>query len=332
MKKAVFIRLDKIGDLVCTLPVDQVSYLKDWDITWVIAKGLSFIPEHAEPRRKFIELDRNQPQESRRELEKLLRDIKPDVALSIQAPWWVNFTLWKCRVPTRLGVLSKWDSFLFFNSGIRQKRSQAQQHEADYNQDLLRPLAGPEALPEPTPVLKMRAIPQPECLQQHQLESRTYVVVHPGMAGSALNWPVKHYIELIEKLKDRSKVILTGTAGDEPWLKDLKEHFKKDPQVLCLQNQLTPRQLLYVLEQARAVFAPSTGVLHLAASLGTPVYGFYSPIRVQTEKRWGARGPQVHLFSPPVKCPAIHACLGDRCPLHPCMDDITPERVLREFP
>lgn len=318
MKKAVFIRLDKIGDLICTLPIDQAPELKDWEITWVISKGLSFIPEHADPKRSYLELDKNYPKDARQKFEALLKTFKPDVAISIQAPWWIHFLLWKNKIKKRIGVLSKWDGFLFLNWGLRQKRSQALKHEADYNFDLVRQIFPGQALSASCPILKLTALSQPACLEAHQLEPKKYVVVHPGMAGSALNWPIPHYIALIEKLTKSFQVILTGTSADEPWLTEIKEHFKKNPKVICLQNKLDTRQLLYVLEQAAAVFAPSTGVLHLAASLGTQVFGFYSPILVQSEKRWGARGPGgIHLFTPPTE--------------NPSMSSITPEQVLKEF-
>ena len=34
--KVFFIRLDKIGDLICTLPVDQILDESNYDITWII--------------------------------------------------------------------------------------------------------------------------------------------------------------------------------------------------------------------------------------------------------------------------------------------------------
>jgi len=332
MKKAVFIRLDKIGDLICTLPVDQVPELKDWEITWVIAKGLSFLPEHADPQRRYLELDKSNPKEARQQLDAFIEKTQPDVAVSFQSPWWVNFVLWKNRVAKRIGVLSKWDSFIFLNTGLRQKRSQAIKHEADYNLDLVKQIAPGKILASTAPILRLKADSQPECLAQHQLESKKYVVVHPGMAGSALNWPTRYYINLIAKLTPQYKVVLTGTPADEPWIKDIREHYKNDSQVICLQNKLNTRQLLYILEQAHAVFAPSTGVIHMAASLGTQVFGFYSPIRVQTATRWGARGPGgVHLFTPDVQCPATHECLGKACPSFSCMEKITPDQVLKEL-
>jgi ADP-heptose:LPS heptosyltransferase len=273
MKKAVFIRLDKIGDLICTMPVDEIEYLQDWEITWIIAKGLSFVPEHAVPKRTYLEIDKGRPAEARQILNKFLKDYKPDVAVCFQAPWWVHFSIWKARIKTRIGVLSKWDSFLFLNKGLRQRRSHAVKHEAEYNLDLVRQIDPERISDSKAPVLKLQADKHDSVLNSEGLESQKYSVVHPGMAGSALNWPTEYYIELIAKLSLRRKVVLTGTLADEPWLKEIKSYFAGNTQIICLQNKLTSNQLLSVLQQAHSVFAPSTGVLHLAASLGAPVYG-----------------------------------------------------------
>ncbi|WP_374032054.1 hypothetical protein [Bdellovibrio bacteriovorus] len=62
MKRILLIRLDKIGDLICSMPVDQVSFLEGWDKHWVIAKGLGFVPENADPQRKFLELKKRRRQ------------------------------------------------------------------------------------------------------------------------------------------------------------------------------------------------------------------------------------------------------------------------------
>lgn len=300
MKKVLLIRLDKIGDLICTLCVDQVSFLKDCDVQWAIAKGLSFVPENADPQRKFVELDKTNWRESLPKLRQFLRELKPDIAVSFQAPWWVSFALWREGVPTRSGVRSQWHSFIFLNKGLRQRRSLATQHEADYNLDLLLHAfkIQEDITQEKTPILKLVAPNNPGLLEKHHLMAGKYLVVHPGMAGSALNWPIPRYIELIEKVIPHTPVVLTGTPADEPWLKDIKKHFNGDSRVLSLQNELKATELMTVLKNAKAVIVPSTGVAHIAASLGTSVLGLYSPLRVQHPRRWAARGEHVHIFVP----------------------------------
>ena len=49
---------------------------------------------------------------------------------------------------------------------------------------------------------------------------------------------------------------------------------------------------------ARSVVAPSTGVLHLAAALGVPAIGIYSPLKVEHPRRWAPRGPRATFLVP----------------------------------
>ena len=58
MKRAVLIRLDKIGDLVLTLPADRQRALRDYECHWYISKGLGFVAEHANPPRQYREVAR----------------------------------------------------------------------------------------------------------------------------------------------------------------------------------------------------------------------------------------------------------------------------------
>lgn len=319
MKKVLLIRLDKIGDLISTMPVDQADLLKGDEVRWVIAKGMGFVPDNAEPKRTYVELSKDDWKTSLRALVNYIREFKPDVAVSFQAPWWVSYALWMEGVPVRAGVRSQWHSFLFLNKGLRQKRSRATQHEADYNFDLLR-FAMSDSSPRPaTPILKLVAPVNPQLLAQYGLQTGQYVVVHPGMAGSALNWPTRNYIELIEKLTPQTQVVLTGTQADEPFLKDIKAHFASNPKVLSLQNKLKASELFTVLKNSKAVVVPSTGVAHMAASLGATVLGLYSPIRVQHPRRWSARGEKVHTF----------VSKNENPPYDKAMEEITVDELLK---
>lgn len=297
MKKVLLIRLDKIGDLISTMCVDESTSLDQTEVRWVISKGLGFVPDWAQPSRAYVELSKDDWKTSLKALRGFIRDFKPDVAVSFQAPWWVNFALWLERVPVRSGVLSQWHSFLFLNRGLRQRRSRAVKHEADYNLDVVKYAMG-DSSSEKTPVLELAAPQNPDLLAKYKLTPGSYVVVHPGMAGSALNWPIPRYIELIQKIIPTTQVVLTGTPADEPWLTEIKATFQGDSRVLNLQSLLKAPELFTVLKNSKAVVVPSTGVAHMAASLGANVLGLYSPLRVQHPTRWAARGPHVHIFVP----------------------------------
>jgi ADP-heptose:LPS heptosyltransferase len=67
-----------------------------------------------------------------------------------------------------------------------------------------------------------------------------------------------------------------------------------------LVDELKPFELLDLLSQARSLVAPSTGVLHIAASLGTRVLGIFSPRLVESPVRWGPKGAITHVLVPPL--------------------------------
>ncbi len=297
-KKVLLIRLDKIGDLICTLPVDQFLHETDFDVTWIIQKGLGAVVELGQKKRKYLELDKADRHASAEKLRNLIDELKPDAAISFQGPWWVNFELFKAQIQLRSGVYSQWHSFLFLNSGLRQKRSQAVQHEFDYNKDLtLQTLQLKEdkrfqyfaiAKPDSTAILK-----------KYNLLENNYIVVHPGMMGSALNWQQSQYIEFIhEKIRQQKVLCITGTVADEPYLNEIKKEFVNHSSVLWLQNQLSLKELIQLLSASAYVVAPSTGVAHLAASVGATIHGIYSPVRVHHPRRWAPRGPHVIVHCP----------------------------------
>lgn len=297
-KKVLFIRLDKIGDLICTLPADQILNEEDYDITWIVQKGLGAVVDLGIKKRKYLELDKENVPESRLKLKNLITEIKPDIAISFQGPWWINYELSQAKIPVRSGVYSQWHSFLFLNQGLRQKRSKATQHEYDYNKDLVLKTFGLKGDGEGH-YFKINQPPTLNLLERFKLTAKNYIVIHPGMMGSALNWTQNQYIELIQQQIAKNKIIcITGTAADDPYLNKIKEKFAEHNQVRWLQSQLNLKELITILAEAEFVVAPSTGVAHLAASVGAKIHGIYSPVRVHHPRRWGPRGPQVTVHVP----------------------------------
>ncbi|MBC7465033.1 MAG: glycosyltransferase family 9 protein [Bdellovibrio sp.] len=297
-KKIILIRLDKIGDLISTLPVDQILDDTKYDVAWVVQKGMGAVVDLGARKRTCIELDKSNPKESAKKFQDFLKSFQPEVAISFQGPWWINFELFKAGVKTRSGVYSQWHSFLFLNSGVRQSRSKAEKHEFDYNKDLLLNTLNLKddrrihffEIAKPTDL---------SLLQKFNLTAKNYLVVHPGMMGSALNWSQAKYIDYIQKQIDQGETIaVTGTQADEPYLTDIKSQFENHPQVRWLQNQVNLKDLVLILAESKKVIAPSTGVAHIAASVGADVHGIYSPVRVHHPRRWAPRGPNVTVYLP----------------------------------
>lgn len=305
-KKILFVRLDKIGDLVCTLPIDQV-FTQDHanQVEWLISPGLKTIVDHAWPARQVSELHKDFSWPNIKTYWRTLRRLKPDAIICVQTPWWIGALSWLARVPFRFAVKSKWDSFVFYNFALRQHRSLSTEHEYHYNLQLaayahqLLTRSRSESFTSYKDEYLHLQVPLKKTFSF--LKNEPFIVLHPGMAGSALNWPQEKYIDYIKNFLTQNSevnIAITGTKNDEPYLNEIRAVYGAHPQVIWLDGKLDMPDLLQVLSQAQAVIAPSTGVLHLAASLGVPSHGIYSPMTSHHPRRWGARGPHVHLYVP----------------------------------
>jgi heptosyltransferase I len=309
-RRALFVRLDRIGDLVLTLPTDGAASIPAVD--WWIPNGLSFVTEHAQPPRNAREFPRNLSLIDALRLAREVRQKSYDLAVIFHAPWWVSLVVWAAGIRVRIGVRSQWHSFLFLNRTIRQKRSRAECSELEYNFRLLEEGLGLSIGSFVRSSLKLRA----KTGRPDLAPAGEFYVVHPGMSGSALNWPVERYAELVARL-DRP-VVITGTASDAAYLEPLRATV--DRKVIWADGKLAGAELISLLANARAVIAPSTGVLHLAASCGVPTVGIFSNVLVQRALRWGPQGDHVAVVEPPFDCAADE-----------CMSKISVDEVLAKL-
>ena len=335
MKRALFIRLDRMGDLVLSLPCDRLVQ-NTHEVFWFIPENLTFICQSAQPQRFFKGFSKKGSFKNFKDFLTTIKKIKPEIAISFHAPWWVHLALYLAGVNIRGGVLSQWHSWLFLNKALRQKRSQCELHEMEYNFQLTEFVFDLKSNKKQWQPLDLKSsdsldlsIDPSMNLPQVNL-SMDYFVVHPGMGGSALNWPSSHYIELIKRLTEKATVIITGTASDETYLRPIKNSLRENPEIVWLDEKLKPHNLLKLLKNSRANIAPSTGILHLSASLGSPSVGLYSPVKVHRSDRWGPKGKQVIALSPQVDCPAHFKCLGEQCPHYFCMEALSVDQVVKE--
>jgi len=219
-------------------------------------------------------------------------------------------------IPKRLGTGYRGYSFLY-NFKHYEHRHTAEKKEAEYSLALLKPLGIEKSLRFET--VNVDAKEAEEVAKKFGLDfSKNWAAVHPGSGGSSPNWPKKNYIELAKKLADAGFSILwTGTDSE---LKDMN-----GPGIsLAGKTEIWELACLYSL--CKLVIAPSTGPLHLASLVGAPVVGIYSPVRVNSPRRWGPLGPKAKTLVPPVEeC----SCSAGRCRRGDCMELLKVEEVFQ---
>ena len=190
-------------------------------------------------------------------------------------------------------------SYLFLNCGIRQSRSQVTKHEVGYNLEFLKVLGiditGLKNA-DFAPIIKIKD-------RFDSVSDRPYMIVHPGMTGHTLNWPMSSYGELISKLhkkyKDQLEIIVSYTPSDLPYINELKKYVGDEVRFFD-GSEKGLIHFAYALSEAKLFVGPSTGTSHMANALNTPQVAIYSPIKVQSSERWGPvrQGENVIVFSP----------------------------------
>jgi heptosyltransferase I len=335
--KVCFARVDRIGDFVLTLPCERawLSVRPEDSIQWLLSENIQFVAEHVSPPisvfyaaspKSFVEKIK-----AAFSLSIQLRRAQFDTFVAIHVPWWVAFGAFLAGIRSRTGVASQWFSWVFFNRRLRQKRSQAEKNEAQYNLDLInfslgRGLNNLTLFPGKLEADRNLKMKWAQTFKAKKLDLEKLVVIHPGMGGSARNWPPQYYRELADKLLAQgASVAVSGAEPDRAFVK--RTGILEVRGVFDIGITSGP-DLLSILSLAKSVVAPSTGVAHLAAALGVPVVGIYSPVRVQSPKRWAPLGDRVQVLVANVPCPGIFECLGPKCPHYDCMEQITVESLM----
>lgn len=275
-----------------------------------------------------------------------LRREKFDAAVVFQTRTRVGFALSLSGIRYRIGPYSKWWSWLCYNMGRRQNRSAVEMHEADYNIQLLKEFGITVAdtwekthlnVDEESRRLATRFFVEKGLSPKHKT-----VAIHPGMAGSALNWPESHYVALAKRLIRRYNVIITGGPGEGALVDRVCEGIARQqsyaPDQPVFTKYVGERGLadtIAILNQCDGMVAPSTGPMHLAVALGKKVVSVFPPIKVQSAVRWGpygvpmgtnlgiAPGDKTSVLVPDVNCGEDFRCALAACIYYPCMPRVS---------
>jgi len=321
-------------------------------ITWLVQDWIAPLLEGLPGMNKVIRYEPKGRHAGWAGLVRLVGDIKgvgAQASVALQSDRRVSAAVLAAGVPWRVGPYSKMHSVFLYNHGMRQKRSESVRHEADYGLELLGALpgwqnfadagaraAGPEVVVDPGALGWAR-----EWMAERGLAGMRCVGVHPGMGGSALNWPRERYIELVRALVTRGvPVVLTCGLGEDAAAREIAAACGSGGGDGVARLQVCSAEIdgmtlprLAALQSLLSVFvAPSTGPLHLASAVRTPVVSVYPPIRVQHPDRWGPYVGTEHarVLTPVSRetCGERFRCRGAACPQFPCMEKVEASQVL----
>ena len=155
--------------------------------------------------------------------------------------------------------------------------------------DVLKPLGIAEGEPAPTTYI-------PDTIAQQWLYPLPshYLAIAVGAAWKTKQIPTETILEVIKQTQ-YNEVVLVGGPDDKKIALEIEQGTSSA--VLNLTGKLSITESAHVIQQASAVLAGDTGMMHIAASLGTPcvaIYGSTHPVLGYTPF-YGKHKPVFHL-------------------------------------
>ncbi|WP_165235070.1 glycosyltransferase family 9 protein [Aquisphaera insulae] len=149
------------------------------------------------------------------------------------------------------------------------------------------------------------------------------LAIHTGAGTAAKRWPVRHWNALAQRfLQEGWRIVVVGGPDDLA----LSEALPRHDRLRNVAGKLSVTQTAALLERADLFIGADSGPAHLAASAGTLSVILFSGTNHAAQWRPWSRHSLVLRHR--VSCSPCHQ---KACPLagHPCMGDLTPDRVHR---
>lgn len=294
LKRILVVRTDRLGDVVLTLPVLSLlrRHFPQAHIGMLLRRYTgAIVPGNPHlDAVQWYDDDRGDIPFAR--MFRLMRKERYDAAVVVHPTFRLALLVFLSGIPLRVGSGYRFYSILF-NRRVFEHRRGGGRHEVEYNVSLLGALGIPDpvsAAPLEFPIAISEAESEAAETKLRTLgvrEGVKRIIIHPGSGGSGKDWPVEHFALLAERLCKNVdvQVLVTGSDSDRDRVQAVVGALGGE--AVDLGGACTVRELAAVIRNADLFVSNSTGPLHIASVLGTPVLGFYSQIPGMSPRRWG---------------------------------------------
>lgn len=155
------------------------------------------------------------------------------------------------------------------------------------------------------------------------------LAIHPGSGTWVKRWEEARWAVVADALHEQLgvQIILTGSDHEMPMISQIVAAMKHTPTLMVGDASIGQLGALY--QRCIAVLGPDSGPLHLAAAVSTPTLTLFGPADPEEFRPWGPSDRHVVLTAALGCRPCRVIDWGTDDPAnHPCVRDITIERVL----
>jgi len=326
LRNFIISRTDSLGDVILTLPTAGLMkklypgvkiYFIGRSYTQPVIQACKFVDE-------FINWDEVSCYQPQQQLT-FFKSLKSDAIVHVFPNSQIAKVAYQSKIPLRIGTSHRFFHWLYCNKMVTLGRKNSDLHETQLNLQLFCPL-GAEKLYRLNDIPEfygLTNIPSLEYRLKALIDSNRFnLILHPKSKGSAREWGLDNFGELIELLpKDKFKIFVSGTSEDRENLLAFLDELKADITDITGQMQLTT--FITFINETDGMVAASTGPLHIAAALGKVAIGLYAPMRPIHPGRWAPVGKKSDYLVLDRKCNNCRH--SDHCE---CIRSIKPDDVL----
>ncbi len=322
--RIIISRTDGIGDVILTLPMLGIikSQIPNAHLIFLNRSYTTAIVAQCEHVDEIVNWDDFEKQSIRHQAE-ALKKLAADVIIHVFPRPEIARAAKLAAIPMRIGTTGRLFHIPTCNQLVRFTRKRSSLHEAQLNLKLLRPLKIKYRYPLRS-ISAYYGLKDPDATNSDVFNllqpDRKNIILHPMSQGSAVEWGMKNYNELISLLPDSEyRIFLTGTEKEGT---AFRPHLSIDGKLVHdISGKLTLKELMSFVSGCSALVACSTGPLHIAAALGVCAVGLYTSKRPLHPGRWAPLGSKAtFLVQRPPK--TIHPLLAK-----PAIDRIAPKLV-----
>ena len=249
-----------------------------------------------------------------------LRDENYGQALVMPRTWKAALAPALAGIPTRSGFVGEWRFGVINDLRFGEKTLPRM---IDQCAALALPSNAQLPADWPLPELVVPAVELAAWRARMQLGGRA-IAIAPGAVGPSKRWPAAYYRELgAELAAQRIDVWVVGGPGEKALAQEIAAG-------LSNVRDLTGtdlRNAILALAAAEVAVSNDSGLLHVAAALGTPSIGIFGPT---SPWHWAPLNPLAAVVQAPTELDC-RPCHKPTCRLvhHRCMRDISTQHVIR---
>ena len=262
-----------------------------------------------------------------------LKKYKFDLGIVLPNSFGAAFLLSLTGAKNRLGYNTDARDILLTHPIVTTNRLKKSQYRVEYYFKIFSPLKMDVPDTVFSPVIKQEGdLSVREALLNIGLdEDEEFIVLHPGTSKVERSWHVERFGILCQKIIkfDGKKLVLIGTKSEEAIIKRIKDYCP--PGKVKVSTPINLRVLAGILKKSRIFIGNDSGMMHLAAMVGTPIVSIFGPGNPSTT------GPYMdseyyEILSQGYSCSPCRQRFFKECKPSPhnkpyCLEDITVKNV-----